>query len=156
MTEFDRVAAALAILTAMDDDDLAQNADIAFTTQDDRGVCRALRQSVTEEYQAGHVERRDRHRVAADVGEDLTKRADTLAWFGVISDILDLDTTTEDYDEERVRVTHGGRLADVVDDALRVRFTNAAYTLLTVIEDQVDDQETSHPTDDDTDDTDGV
>lgn len=153
MPEFDRTAAALAELATFDDDDTARYADITFTDGEDRGMCAILRESVAEEYRAGHVECRTRERVARDVAEDLTRRADTLRWFGAIRDILRLDTTTEDYDPDRVAVRHGGCLEDTVEDALRLRFVRAAYALLTVIEDEVDEKETNHP-DDDTDDTD--
>ena len=153
MPEFDRTAAALAELASMDDDETARCAEITFVEGVDHGMLAILRESLAEEYRNGHVERRDRGRVAATVGEDLANRADTLAWFGVIRDILGLETSTEDYDPDRVAVRHGGSLADVVEDGLRLRFTNAAYALLTVIEDEVDEKEYNHP-DDDADDTD--
>lgn len=150
MPEFDRTAAALAELAAMDDDETARCAEITFVDGVDHGILRVLRESLAEEYRQGHVDRRDRYRVAATIGEDLANRADTLKWFGVIRDMLSLETTTEDFDRDRVAVRHGGNLEDVVEDGLRLRFTLAAHALLTVIEDEVDEQEYNHP-DDDTD-----
>lgn len=151
MPEFDRTAAALAVLADLDDDTTARYAEITFTDGEDRGICRLLRESITEEYRAGHVELRTRERVAGDVAAHLVDRSDTLRWFGAVRDILTLETTTEDYDPERVAVRHGGRLEDTAEDALRLRFVQAAYALLTVVEDDVDTQEAEH---DDTDTTD--
>lgn len=142
MSEFNRTTAILAELASLTDYDTARHADITFTFTTDEGerICRVLRESVAEEYRAGNVDWQDRVRVAATVGQGLTKRADTLAWFAAIHDILTLTTTTE-YDPDQVFVADGSTMGESVTDALRVRFTQAAYALLTYLEQNADEKQ---------------
>jgi hypothetical protein len=147
MPEFDRTAACLAELSTMDDDTTAQIAEIAFVTQNDYGVLADLRKSIAAQYSAGHVERRDRWRVAGDVGTDVAGQGDQLPRFAAVTDIeyprLDVGGSF-DPGLGTVPVSGDATIGQVVESAVRTRLAMAAHALLTYLEDYADDKEADH------------
>lgn len=143
MPEFDRTAVILAELASLDDVATAQIAEITFVTQEDHGVLRTLRESLAEEYTSDNVDTDDRERTARVVGEDVAGRGDRMVRFASLHDIGSLRVTPA-YDHEGVPVAYGDDLDTVVLAALTTRFTHAAYTLITYLEDDADTKESDH------------
>jgi hypothetical protein len=155
MPEFDRTANIQDELRSLDDDTTAQLAEITFTSQDDQGTCRLLRESIAEEYRNGHAERRDRWWVAGTVGEDVAGRGDRMARFASVYDIEAMPIIIDIEHAgglSAVSVSAGQTIGDVVCRALAVRLTHAAYQLMTYLEDHADSKEGEHEDTDDTDD----
>lgn len=147
MSEFDRSATILAELASLTDDQTAQLASITFRTQDDLGTCRIMRDSIAEEYRKSADTRRepDRYPLACRVGADVAGRGDQFARFAAVYDIGDLRVAADDYDPSSVQVSERTTVADIVADALRVRLSQAAYALLTYLEEDADEKEYSQP-----------
>lgn len=155
MPEFDRAAAILAELAGMDDDSIAQTAEIAFRTQNDHESCRILRESIAEEYRGDKVDPDDLWRTASEVGDDVAKRGNQFARFAAVHDIGGLQVINADEGCDPslgcVPVGSDDSIDHIVEAALRVRFTQAAHTLLTYLEADADNKEIGHFADDVTD-----
>jgi hypothetical protein len=145
MVTFDRTAAILSVLTSLDDRTTADVACISFATDNDHGVCHDLREILAREYRDGSAGRRDWYETAAIVATDVASRGDQFLRFAAVSDIATLHISTSPYDDvDLVIVDYGESLGDVVANALRFRFRQAAYQLVAYLEEHAAQQANHH------------
>lgn len=152
MPEFDRLAATLAELDRHDDPDIAQAAQIAFRTHDDHGTLADMRAALVEEYRSGRAWRRDRWLTARRVGEAVAGHGELADRFAAVHRIEEMPTIPDDgtrdrdHDIEYVHVAADDTVGQIMAAALALRFAHAAHTLLGVLEEWADEQETDHDT----------